>query len=85
MIKFVYVVEGEPFVGDISDYAKAYEHCYYSGLELQPWIWLTTNDPEEMYRTAPQRTSTGYDENDYAVVTFAYGEDEANITLDGRA
>lgn len=86
--RFVYLVEGEPYVGTVADYARAYENAYYSGLDINPDVCVfTVADPASGVVTAwdcIKRSVSDFDEDDYANVTFNFNGETASIRLDGR-
>jgi hypothetical protein len=92
---FVYLVEGEPYVGDINDYAKALEQAQYSGIEVHNHVWTFDGEYAGGARGRPvshivRTKTTDYDENDYAYMTvsieFACDDpEEATVRIDGRA
>ncbi len=85
---FVYLVEGEPYVGDIADYANAIEQGHYSGLAVDHRVWVFNAFGTPVAHVA--KSTSNYDENDYVHVTvsleFRKGDpEEATIRIDGRA
>lgn len=83
MTHFVYLVEGEPHVGTVKDYAEALEHAYYSGLDVDNRVW--SFGPDGPNAVVASVSTTPYDENDYAHVTVSVGDDVAAFRIDGRA
>jgi hypothetical protein len=86
---FVYLVEGEPYIGDIGDYAKAIEHAHYSGLAVDNTVWTFDADGQPVATRAKFHTSD-YNKDDYAYRTieleFACNDpEEATVRIDGRA
>lgn len=86
---FVYLVEGEPSVGTISDYAKAVEHGHYGGLSVDNTVWTFDENGRAQALTA-RFSSSPYDEDDYSYLTveleFVKDDPEtATVRIDGRA
>lgn len=89
-IRFVYLVEGELCVGDVADYAHAWETAYYGGLEVSPvvWVWGTAyhSGPEVF---SPSIEQGGFDHDDFArtTITISVGNrvEVATVRIDGRA
>lgn len=92
---FVYLVEGEPHVGTVSDYAKAAEAAHYAGLDLCGVVFTFLPNPHSpggayVERTTPKITQGPYSDDDYATLVveleFVKGDPEvATVRIDGRA
>jgi hypothetical protein len=86
---FVYVVEGEPYAGTVSDYAKALEHGHYAGLDVSSQVWTFTTHGEP-FPCKVLNLCTGLNSDDYFLgqvsVDFGGGVVEtATYRIDGRA
>lgn len=80
---FVYLVEGEPYVGSLADYAKALEQCHYAGLDVGTDLYWWSE--ETWKRVTPRVRTSAYNEDDYATMTIeAFGQ-SASVRIDGRA
>lgn len=69
---FAWTVEGDLVTGPLDRLAADYSACYYSGLDIE----LPAN---------VEASFTGYDEDDYATVTFKHGRASVSVRIDGRA
>ncbi|MEA2702137.1 MAG: hypothetical protein QOD63_82 [Actinomycetota bacterium] len=89
MTSFVYLVEGEPHVGTVTDYAKAVEEAHYADLMVDNTVWtFVDGKPQPIAVQFP--TTGGYDENDWLHLTIEVelvkGDPEvATIRIDGRS
>lgn len=87
--QFVYLVEGEPYIGDVHAIASAMEHSHYAGLDVSKTVWHFVNG-QPIANTVSLR-GTDFDENDYAYVTISIPSDvagdpyQATYRVDGRA
>lgn len=84
---FVYVAEGELYVGSLEDYRSSWREAHYADLEVRSEVWIW--DPaESMLRPSRVKVEVGpYNDSDYATATLtleATGE-MTFATLDGRA
>lgn len=59
--RYVYIVEGEPYVGTVQDIAHAYEQCHYSGLEAPKYAWYVDYDVDDSYELEPARIVSVHD------------------------
>ena len=82
--RFVYLVEGEPHVGTVTDYARAMEEAHYAGLSVDTSrVWAFLGDGSVALK--PAVTASGYDEDDYSTLTVRLGDETATARIDGRA
>jgi hypothetical protein len=86
--RFVYLVEGEPYLGTIFELAHVLEEAHYSGIDVGPdvYVFAEGRPVAHTYRTH----STGYNADDYATVFVELelehdDPEEASYRLDGRA
>jgi len=88
-IRFVYTVEGEPYVGTATDLGHALEQAHYAGLDVGPLVWTFGPDGLPISHEWYSR-SHDFDEDDYAtvIVTVTGLPPELATTsyrIDGRA
>ena len=85
--RIVYVVEGEPFVGTVGDYAKALEQATYSDITVERTVWVFRGG-EAAVAVTPSVSVSPYNEDDYATMTVSIEVDGsiemASVRLDGR-
>lgn len=82
--RFLYHVEGEPYLGTAADIAHSLEQAHYAGLDVGPTAW-TFDDDHQPVGHPITATATPYNEDDYATVTIRVGGATASYRLDGRA
>ncbi len=85
---FVFLVEGEPYVGTVVDLAKALENAHYADLNVDRTVWTFANGKPEACVVQTQGSS--YNEDDYAYVTVELewvkdNPETASFRLDGRS
>lgn len=84
---FVYVVEDEPCVGDVTDLARCLEGAYYSGFDVERIVWTFEGGQPKAHTV--KTTMTPFDSDDYATLTvsldFGSGIEQALRRIDGRA
>jgi hypothetical protein len=84
-VRYIWVVDGIPTTGTISDYAKAWENAYYAGTadaSDRLLVWDGTNAPA-MYWASIRRD--GMDEDDYLIYEITVNNEVCRIRIDGRA
>lgn len=88
----VYLVDGEPHVGSVNDYAKALEQASYADLDVDPFVYVFEDGTP--YAHLVTVTTSGFDSDDYATTTVevviqrgdSQGRSEtASVRIDGRA
>lgn len=80
---FVYIVEGEPYVGTLNDYAKALEQECYGAITVEPDVWTWVEGGWQ--RVSPRVKVRPFDDNDYATMTVSAFGQTATVRIDGRA
>jgi hypothetical protein len=86
--RYVYVVEGEPYVGTVQDVAKAFEHAHYGGVDVSATVYVfepATGRPPAPVAKSIEITTTDYDADDYASAIIRIGDESASYRIDGRA
>ena len=81
----VYLVEGEPYIGTVNDYAKAVENAHYSGIGVDNTVWTFDADGKPVPTRVQFSGGDKFNEDDYAYLTIRVGADEATVKIDGRA
>lgn len=85
--RFIYTVDGEPQVGTLRAYAKAWEQAHYvSNYHLSDTVltWDNTSDPIT-WKVKVERH--GMSENDYIIYTISVPgfPGSVRVSIDGRA
>lgn len=86
--RLVYVVEGEPSVGTLAEYAETLEMAHYSSCDVSPHVWAFAPDRGErgdFVRLTPSFETTGFDASDFSTTTVRLGDAETSFRIDGRA
>lgn len=91
--KYVYLIDGEPSIGTLDDYAHAQEMGAYSGIDVSAGLWVITVPPKHitpvLVEVRPEVTTYvtpddhGYP--DYREYRLICGDDEASYRIDLRA
>lgn len=87
-IRFVYLIDGEPKLGTVDDYAHDLDHGALAGVEVSRLVHvLTTDERGAMALREAQATVTmgDYDDDDYSTVTVRVADDVSSYRIDGRA
>ncbi len=89
-----YLVDGEPHLGGIADYARAHEMAHYVGLDVPDvvWTWNVVLTPDApggatwgwTYHHV-EVTAEPYDNHDRATVVLRVLDQQASYRIDGRA
>lgn len=85
--RFVYLVEGEPYIGTLQKYADAVREAHYSGLEVDRSVWIFEDG--NPVSTVARFSSTPYDEDDYStlLIELEFEKDDPEVAwrrIDGR-
>ncbi len=72
MNRYVYIVEGEPYVGTVTDIAAAVEEAHYGGLDVPPYAWFVGSVAffEDDYELERERLVIAHD---YTADDIAHG------------
>lgn len=87
--RFVYLVDGEPYVGTVADVAHAIEQGHYAGLDIGDVVW-TFDGGSPVGHDVTTRSSE-YNADDYATVEVEIDPLDgrvpyvASYRIDGRA
>lgn len=87
-MRYVWLVEGEPYAGSLDDYAKALEEDHYSSVGVSKWIWIASGPMSPSgYRQLKPIEPEAYNNTyqDILTVYLTVGEDEAHFRVDLRA
>lgn len=63
--RFVYIVEGEPYVGTMNDYAKALEESHYSDFDISHMVWMVRPDATNKLDAYTVTQELAYEADDY--------------------
>lgn len=86
--RFVYLLDGEPKVGTVDDYAHDHDQAHHYGVAIGHTAYIVTSDVSgrmALTEVPITATSSGYDLDDYATMTITVGADEGSYRIDGRA
>jgi hypothetical protein len=81
-MRYVWLVEGEPFAGALQDYADDVESAIYSDLAVSRHVWYSWSDG--LRRALPTVMSRS-SHDDVETIVISVGGDEARYKIDLRA
>lgn len=81
--RFVYLVEGEPYVGTVDDVAHALELAHYSAVDVSPYAWTFDAGEPERHEIEVQAAPAPL--GDYQHVTVRIDGAEGRYKIDLRA
>ena len=82
-MKYVWLVEGEPYTGTMQNYAKAVEEGITHDLEVSKNVWFATREGK-LQAIEPVRFTSYNDDGDLMTVWLNVGIDEGRYHMDMR-
>lgn len=84
---YLYATEDVPKLGTLTDYAEAWEHCYYGTLHITPTVRRVdrNGDVTDPVEVEIQRYTPDSEDRIEHVFTVPGSNDVAFVWIDGRA
>lgn len=83
----IFIVEGDPYTGDLARWADAVQNAHYSGFDVSTDVWVVDNNVSEQkpfVKHTPKLVSQNV-ADDYSYADYVLGEQTATVRIDLRA